>query len=158
MYCPPGYRDWKILYQPPHRSQCAWLEYHEDLLSFCHGKTSLISKVSSWFGMYREKSLGANKDITHLKDYHIETFPPFLRPFYLRTLNTNASILTNLTFKHIYGHMGAIDWGFLVTDVHLPVLKRFSITFGLIPRDALIKFLFKHSHITIFECQIHLRA
>jgi hypothetical protein len=92
----------------------------------------------------------SNQEIKHLKNCFIQTFPPFLRPFYLGALNANASVLTDLTFKSI-GRMSAKDWGFLITHVYLPVLRRFAISFSTIPRDAVIKFLSKHSHITSFE-------
>ena len=128
----------------------------EDILSLYHVPPP-TSKKPRWFGILwgRHSKVhvisNPKTGTKHLKECFIQSFPPFLRPFYFRVLKANASVLTDLSFKRISSPLGAIDLGFLITNLHLPVLKRFAISFGVIPRHAIVEFLSKHSHITSFE-------
>ena len=79
----------------------------------------------------------------------IQTFPTFLRPFYYHTLEFNASILTVLAFKNLFG--SGNDWAVMMTNLHFPRLTRLAVNYGVIPRDPMIKFLVKHTSIADFE-------
>ncbi|KAF8161488.1 hypothetical protein B0H34DRAFT_701156 [Crassisporium funariophilum] len=109
--------------------------------------TSLTTKKSNLLRSIRARQSG--KATQHLKVCSIQTFPPFLRPFYLQLLRSNALALTDLYFKYIF--RGGTDWATLITNIRLPSLKRFTVEFGVISREALVKFLSKHPHITSFK-------
>ncbi|KAF8959954.1 hypothetical protein BDZ97DRAFT_1835760 [Flammula alnicola] len=109
------------------------------------------SKPADWLKNYwpgqRPPPTNGSK---HLKSCFVHTFPRFLRPFYFHMLRTNASVLTDLAFRNIFG--GGTDWATMLAHLHFPHLRRLTIIYGVIPRDPLIKFLTKHpGTLTAFQ-------
>ena len=116
---------------------------------FSSYKTSVISKFSNW---RRRRDSGyvlkSNTETKYLKQCIIQSLPTFLRPFYFQVLKVNASVLTGLAFRSIFN---PADLGLLLTNVHLPALEIFAMSWCTIPHNAIITFLSKHSHITAFQ-------
>ena len=85
----------------------------------------------------------------HLKTFSIQTFPRFLRQFYLHTLRTNSSVLRSLSFTKIFGC--GDEWATMLANLYFPRLAKLHISFVVFPRDLLIKFLNQHPTLTEFE-------
>ncbi|KAH9485752.1 hypothetical protein JR316_0002667 [Psilocybe cubensis] len=113
-------------------------------------KTLRSPKPSEWLNNYWPEEVAPFlKESGHLKTCFIQTFPTFLRPFYYHTLKCNASTLTDLSFKNIFG--GGSDWATMIANIHFPRLTRLAIIYGVIPRQPLVKFLTKHPNIQELE-------
>lgn len=104
------------------------------------------SKLSDWTKNYWPKTRPAGG---HLKNFSIQTFPQFLRQFYLHTLCANKSILRSLSFTKIFG--GGDEWATMLANLHFPRLAKLHISFVVFPRDLLIKFLTQHPTLSEFE-------
>ncbi|PPQ75482.1 hypothetical protein CVT25_003213 [Psilocybe cyanescens] len=126
------------------------------LSSFYEEPKSLRSpKPSDWLKNYWPEAIRPpSKGSSHLRVCFIQTFPTFLRPFYYHTLKFNATTLTDLAFKNIFG--GGSDWATMITNIHFPRLTRLAVMYGVIPRQPLVKFITKHPNIQELEYQ-HIR-
>lgn len=113
-------------------------------------KSLRIPKPSDWLKDYWPDGAKPRTNGTkHLKVCHIQTFPTFLRPLYYHTLQFNSTVLTDLSFRNIFG--GGTDWGTMMVNLAFPHLARFTIIYGVIPRDPFVKFLTKHQNIKEFN-------
>ncbi|KAF9558108.1 hypothetical protein CPC08DRAFT_23496 [Agrocybe pediades] len=121
------------------------------LSSFSEEPKSLRSpRPGDWLKNYWPDGVKPDtKGTKHLKVLSIQTFPTFLRPFYFHALETNASVLTELSFKNIFG--GGNDWGLMMANLQFPKLARLAVNYGVIPRDPMIKFLVRHPSIVDLE-------
>ena len=117
-----------------------------------HIVTSSISsyetsqKPSDWTKNYWPKTRPTGG---HLKIFSIQTFPQFLRQFYLHTLRANRYILRSLSFTRIFG--GGDEWATMLANLHFPRLAKLHISFVVFPRDLLIKFITQHPTLAEFE-------
>ncbi|KAF9047634.1 hypothetical protein BJ165DRAFT_1114888 [Panaeolus papilionaceus] len=84
-----------------------------------------------------------------LKKCTIYTYPPFLRQFYYDALQSNSTTLTEISFHRVFD--GEEDWEKMMTALRLPHLKCLRIHVCVILQDPLIKFLFYHRNLTIFQ-------
>ncbi|KAF9523868.1 hypothetical protein CPB83DRAFT_651856 [Crepidotus variabilis] len=107
-----------------------------------------ISRPSVWLKGILKREARQTEEI-HLERCSIQTFPHFLRPFYLSTLQAHSNILTSLEFKNIFG--GEPDFSTLLSLLYLPHLNHFSIKYASILRLPLLKFFSAHSHIDSLE-------
>ena len=103
-------------------------------------------KLPDWTKTYWQRTRPAGG---HLKIFSIQTFPRFLRQFYLHTLRANRSILRSLSFTRIFG--GGDEWATMLANLHFPRLVKLHISFVVFPRDLLVKFLTQHPTLAEFE-------
>ncbi|PPR06761.1 hypothetical protein CVT26_003912 [Gymnopilus dilepis] len=108
-----------------------------------------VSKPSDWLKNYWPVGIRPRaRETQYLKVCRIQTFPTFLRPFYYHTLQYNSAVLTDLSFRNIFG--GGADWGLMMQSLIFPRLTRLTVMYGVIPRDPFVKFLAKHQNIREF--------
>ncbi|KAF8911657.1 hypothetical protein CPB84DRAFT_1958036 [Gymnopilus junonius] len=134
------------------KKSCADIHIRTSQLStFYEGPKSLrIPKPADWLKDYWPIGVNPqNNGAKHLKVCHIQTFPTFLRPFYYHALQFNSTVLTDLSFRNIFG--GGTDWGAMMLTLVFPHLARLTIIYGVIPRDPFVKFLTKHQNIKEFS-------
>lgn len=133
---------------------CRDIHITTSLLSTLHEEPKNMppsSKPTDWLkGYWPANQFPPRGTPKILKTCFIQTFPRFLRPFYFFTLSTNAGSITDLSFTNIFG--GGADWTTMLASITFPNLHRLVISYCVIARDPLSKFLQRHpGTLTAFE-------
>lgn len=109
--------------------------------------TSPTTESQNQFGEEEEQDDGSNE--IALQSCSIQTFPPFLRPFYFDVLHANPQVLTELNFGSILCFSS--DFSTLISSLRLPKLKHFGFQYVCVIPEVMFKFFLDHQHLESLE-------